>query len=59
MQHILIADGPALPDTVEVDHFWERANKQFSELGDDYQVRSLGIDAETTTRILESCRAGP
>ena len=53
MQHILIADGPALPDTVEVDHFWERANKQFSELGDDYQVRSLGIDAETTTQILE------
>ena len=53
MQHILIADGPALPDTVEVDHFWERANKQFSELGDDYQVRSLGIDAETTTQIIE------
>ena len=53
MQHILIADGPALPDTLEVDHFWERANKQFSELGDDYQVRSLGIDAETTTQILE------
>ena len=53
MQHILIADGPALPDTVEVDHFWERANKQLSELGDDYQVRSLGIDAETTTQILE------
>ena len=53
MQHILIADGPALPDTVEVDRFWERANKQFSELGDDYQVRSLGIDAETTTQILE------
>ena len=53
MQHILIADGPALPDTLEVDHFWERANKQFSELGDDYQVRSLGIDAETTTQIIE------
>ena len=27
--------------------------EQHVDLGDDYQVRSLGIDAETTTQILE------
>ena len=50
---ILIADGPALPDPPEIDKFWARARDQFSELEDEYQVRSLGIDAETTTQILE------
>ena len=50
---ILIADGPALPDLNEIDRFWARALDQFSELEDEYQVRSLGIDAETTTQILE------
>ncbi len=50
---ILIADGPALPDLNEIDRFWARALDQFSELQDEYQVRSLGIDAETTTQILE------
>lgn len=53
MQHILIADGPALPDIAEINCFWERASAQFSQLGDDYQVRSLGIDEDTTTQILE------
>ena len=36
-----------------MDRFWARARDQFSELEEDYQVRSLGIDAETTTQILE------
>ena len=53
MQYILIADGPALPNTEQIDRFWERAQNLFAGLGDDYQVRSLGIDAETTTQILE------
>ena len=52
-RHILIADGPALPDLTEIDRFWERACEQFDELGDDYQVRSLGIDEDTTTQILD------
>ena len=52
-RHILIADGPTLPDPTEIDRFWERAREQFGELGDDYQVRSLGIDEDTTTQILE------
>tara|TARA_Y100000591_G_C21487103_1_gene523305 strand:- start:157 stop:657 length:501 start_codon:yes stop_codon:yes gene_type:complete len=52
-RHILIADGPAQPDPTAIDTFWERAQNKFAGLGDDYQVRSLGIDAETTTQILE------
>ena len=52
-RHILIADGPALPDPTAIDTFWAEARKQVPGLGEDYQVRSLGIDAETTTQILE------
>jgi uncharacterized protein YhfF len=52
-RHILIANGPAQPNPEEIDTFWERACEQHASLGDDYQVRSLGIDAETTTQILE------
>jgi uncharacterized protein YhfF len=52
-RHILIADGPAQPDPDAIDTFWERASAQFTGLGEDYQVRSLGIDAETTTQILD------
>ena len=51
--HILISDGPAQPSPADIDAFWERAGEQHADLGDDYQVRSLGIDAETTTQILE------
>ena len=51
--HILISDGPAQPNPADIDAFWERAGEQHADLGDDYQVRSLGIDAETTTQILE------
>ena len=52
-RHILIADGPAQPDPTAIDTFWERAQNKLAGLGDDYQVRSLGIDAGTTTQILE------
>ena len=52
-RHILIADGPAQPDLTEIDDFWARAESKFDGLGGNYQVRSLGINAETTTQILE------
>ena len=52
-RHILISDGPAHPSPADIDAFWERACEQQVALGNDYQVRSLGIDAETTTQILE------
>ena len=51
-RHILIADGPAQPDPQDIDRFWERAKNLYPGLGDTYQVRSLGIDADTTTEIL-------
>ena len=53
VRSVLIADGPAQPNTEDVDTFWERARERFGELGDDYQVRSLGIDEDTTTQILD------
>ena len=53
MQHILISDGPAQLDPTAIDTSWERAQNLFPRLEDDYQVRSLGINAETTTQILE------
>ena len=52
-QHILISDGPAQPNPAEIDAFWNRAQELHADLGDDYQVRSLGIDADTTEQILE------
>ena len=52
-RQILIADGPAQPNPEEIDTFWEHAQKLFTGLEDNYQVRSLGIDADTTTQILE------
>ncbi len=52
-RHILISDGPEQPNPGDIDAFWKRACEQHLRLGDDYQVRSLGIDAETTTQILE------
>ena len=55
-RHILIADGPAQPDATAIDTFWEEAQKSLPGLGEDYQVRSLGIDSETTTQILEYIR---
>ena len=52
-RHILIADGPAQPDATAIDTFWAEAQKSLPGLGEDYQVRSLGIDAATTSQILE------
>lgn len=51
-RHILIADGPSMPDPEVIDTFWDSARDRFPELPGDYQVRSLGIDAETTSQIL-------
>jgi len=52
-RHILISDGPAQPNPANIDTFWKRACEQYTGLGDNYQVRSLGIDAETTSQILD------
>lgn len=51
-RHIMISDGPAQPDLQDIDGFWQKARLEFPDLGGDYQVRSLGIDADTTEQIL-------
>ena len=52
-RHTLIADGLAQPDATVIEKFWAEAQKSFPGLGEDYQVCSLGIDAETNTQIFE------
>lgn len=53
---IVIGDGPALPDNAALDTFWEDARSAEADLGEDHQVRSLGIDEETTGLILDFIR---
>ena len=57
----MIADGPAQPDPTAIDIFWERAQNKFARLGDDYQVRSLGIGAEdiSVAEGMQRGRASP
>ena len=46
-RQVLITDGLVQPDATAIDTFWAEAQESFAGLGEDYQVRSLGIDAET------------
>lgn len=50
---IVIGDGPALPDDAVLDVFWQAARAAHPELSEDHQVRSLGIDEETTGLIMD------
>lgn len=55
---ILVADGPAQPDAAALDAFWDAARAALPDLPAAHQVRSLGIDEETTERIFDFIRAG-
>lgn len=55
---VLIADGPAIPRDDDLDPFWNRARAAHSDLPEDHQVRSLGIDDETTEMIFDFIKAG-
>lgn len=55
---ILIADGPAIPDDAELDVFWSAACNVHPDLAGTHEVRSIGIDAETTRMILDFVKAG-
>jgi uncharacterized protein YhfF len=57
-RHILIADGPDQPDSRVLDSFWDQACLMVPDLGEVYQVRSLGIDAQTTDQILDYIKSG-
>ncbi|MEQ8508018.1 MAG: ASCH domain-containing protein [Rhodospirillaceae bacterium] len=49
--------GAATPDHAKLDPFWEDVKAAVPGLGEDHQVRSLGIDEETTGMILEFIKA--
>lgn len=54
---ILIGPGPAVPSDETLDAFWSEAKSAVPALPDDHQVRSLGIDEETTGLILNFINA--
>ena len=59
-RHIIIADdGPEQnPDSELLDSFWQQAINAVPEIARDHQVRSIGIDEETTDLIIEFIKKG-
>ena len=59
-RHIIIADdGPEQsPDSELLDSFWQQAINAVPEIARDHQVRSIGIDEETTDLIIEFIKTG-
>ena len=59
-RHIIIADdGPEQsPDSELLDSFWQQAINAVPEIARDHQVRSIGIDEETTDLIIEFITTG-
>ena len=53
-------EQPAQPDRSELDNFWRVAKQEVTQakLGDDYQVRWIGLNDETTKQILELIQTG-
>lgn len=54
---IVMGEGPARPGNDVLDVFWNAARAVHPELSEDHQVRSLGIDEETTGMILDFINA--
>ena len=59
-RHIIIADdGPEQnPDSELLNLFWQQAINAVPEIARDHQVRSIGIDEETTDLIIEFIKTG-
>ena len=55
-----LPEGCARPDIAELEDFWARAKRQLAgtELPDEYQVRWIGLDLDTTRQVLELIVAG-
>jgi len=51
---------PTCPREAELESFWQtaRASVPGAGLGDDYQVRWIGLDDQTTNQVLELIRTG-
>ena len=55
----IVGDGPEQnPDSELLDLFWQQAINAVPEIARDHQVRSIGIDEETTDLIIEFIKAG-
>jgi uncharacterized protein YhfF len=52
--------GCAPPDLAELDAFWSDARQALGAmpLPDEYQVRWIGLDADTTRQVIELIQAG-
>lgn len=50
--------GCGRPDLHELDAFWTQAKRTVPGLPDDYQVRWIGLDRETTLQVIELIGAG-
>ena len=59
-RHItIVGDGPEQnPDSELLDLFWQQAINAVPEIARDHQVRSIGIDEETTDLIIEFIKTG-
>ena len=59
-RHLVIADdGPEQnPDVELLGAFWQQAIMAVPEIARDHQVRSIGIDEETTDLIIEFIKTG-
>ena len=59
-RHItIVGDGPEHnPDSELLDLFWQQAINAVPEIARDHQVRSIGIDEETTDLIIEFIKTG-
>ena len=55
-----LPDGCAKPDQAALEAFWQAAQDTLPEAGlpNDYQVRWIGLDAESTWQIFALIRAG-
>ena len=54
-RHItIVGDGPEHnPDSELLDLFWQQAINAVPEIARDHQVRSIGIDEETTDLFID------
>ncbi len=55
---VYLPEGCARPDATALTAFWNDAKRSLPSLtGDDYQVRWIGLDAESTRQIFDLIRA--
>ena len=55
----IAGDGPEQnPDSELLDAFWQQAINAVPEIARDHQVRSIGIDEETTDLIIKFIKTG-